>query len=199
MRRARTDERGFTLIEMVVALAVLSLILLATVTSLRTLGATQVSLERITLRNDEIRSVSAFLRDALETAVIGSDSGGLALGGGIRDLTIFETSPNSLVWSTAMRFGESSGGSYVVRVAREGQEIVLRWQQADDGGRLTAWNKVPARTLVSDVQAFDVAYRRRPGGEWISRWDDRGAPRWVRLEIRASERYWPEIVMQVAR
>jgi general secretion pathway protein J len=195
----RQRARGFTLIEMSVALAVLSLIMLATVTALRTLGSTQVSLERITGRNDEIRSVSAFLRDAFESTVIGADSGGLSLGGGGLTRTVFEMSGSSLTWSTVMLFGESEGGSYVVRVAREGNEVVLRWQPKPAQGRLQPWNKVPARTLISGVQSFDVAYRREPGGPWLERWDERGAPRWVRLRIRAGERYWPDIVMQVAR
>ena len=68
-------RRGFTLIEMSVALVVLSLIMLATVTALRTLGNTQVAVDRLTLRNDEIRSVSSFLRDALESAILGGGTG----------------------------------------------------------------------------------------------------------------------------
>lgn len=195
----RHRRSGFTLIEMVVALAVLSLVMLATVTGLRTLATTQGSLERVTMRNDEIRSISAFLRDALELAVVGDDTGGLSLGGGGADLTVFEASPGSLVWTTVMRFGENAGGRYVVRVAREGSNLVMRWQQGDAGGTLRDWNNVPSRTLISDVQRFEVAYRRQPGGDWQERWDDAGVPRWVRLRVQAAERYWPDIVMDVPR
>ena len=198
MTRRRTAP-GFTLIEMVVSLAVFSMIMLATVTALRTLGATQGSLEQLTLRNDEIRSVSSFLRDALESAVIGSGRGGLSLGGGGQDLTVFEVFPNALVWSTAMRFGESAGGSYVVKVEREGASVVLRWQKPNPNGAIGPWNKAPARTLISGVQDFSVAYRRQMNGEWQRKWDSAGAPGWVRLQIQAGDRYWPDIVMQVAR
>ncbi len=193
------SSRGFTLIEMTVALAVMSLIMLATVTALRTLGTTQVSLDRLTQRNDEIRSVSMFLRDALESAVIGSDSGGLTLGGGPKDLTVFETTPSSVTWSTALRFGEGTGGSYITRVAREGDAVALRWQLPDVSGQYGDWNKAPARTLITDVELFEVAYRRELGGPWISAWEDGGAPGWIRLRIKAGERFWPDIVMQVAR
>ena len=58
--------RGFTLVEVVVALTILSLIMLATVTGLRTLANTQGTLERVTARIDEVRTVSGFLRDLME-------------------------------------------------------------------------------------------------------------------------------------
>ena len=74
---------GFTLVEVVVALAILSLVMLATITGLRTLANTQVSLVRMTERVDGMRAVSSFLRDTLESAAVGSSSGGgLAMGGG---------------------------------------------------------------------------------------------------------------------
>jgi general secretion pathway protein J len=192
--------RGFTLVEMMVAVTILSLVMLATVTGFRTLATTQTSLTKITDRNDEIRSVSSFLRDALESAVIGSGgSGGLSLGGGGSDITIFEAAPEWLIWKTSMLFGESAGGSYVVRVAKEGPEIVLRWQRATPQGLIDDWNKASARTLVEDLQEFSVAYRRAASAEWQSEWDGRGPSGWVRLRIRAGERYWPDIVMEVAR
>ena len=53
-------NRGFTLIEVVVSLAILSLVLLGTVTGLRTLGNTQESLERVTDRAEEVRTVRFF-------------------------------------------------------------------------------------------------------------------------------------------
>ena len=72
---------GFTLVEVVVALTILSLIMLATVTALRTLANTQGTLERVTARIDEVRTVSGFLRDLMEAAVVGEggSGGGLAL------------------------------------------------------------------------------------------------------------------------
>ncbi len=199
MNAVSRQSAGFTLIEMMVSLVILSMIMLATVTALRTLGNTQGSLERLTLRNDEIRSVSSFLRDAMESAIVGDDSGGLSLGGGGGGLTLFEASPTSLLWSSVVRFGESSGGSYAVRVALEGSEVVLRWQKPDRAGRVGDWNNAASRTLISDVQRFDVAYRRVVDGPWQQQWDERGAPRWVRLQVQAGKRFWPDIVMQVAR
>lgn len=190
---------GFTLVEVMVALTILTLVMLATVTGLRTLGNTQVAIERLTGRVDEMRSVSTFLRDTLNSAVTGSGSGGLTLGGGLGEQTIFEVRPNALMWKAVILFGEDFGGSYVVRVAGEGGNLVLRWQEQNRFGEVEDWNKAPSRTLVSGLQEFTAAYRREPGGEWRSDWDGAGAPGWVRLRIRAADRYWPDLVMQVMR
>ncbi|MEM1404590.1 MAG: prepilin-type N-terminal cleavage/methylation domain-containing protein [Pseudomonadota bacterium] len=195
----RRAVKGFTLIEVLVALTILSMVMVATVTGMRTLARTQVSLEAVTTRNDEVRAVSSFLRDAFESAVLGSSSGGLSLGGGQNEATVFEMSPTSLIWKTGLRFGESAGGSYVVRIADEAGDLALRWQQMGADGRLQPWNNVSSRTLVEGLQEFSVAYRRRLNGPWVSRWDSQGAPGWVRLRVKANDRFWPDLVMVVAR
>ena len=191
--------RGFTLIEMTVALAVMSLIMLATVTALRTLASTQMSLDHLTQRNDEIRSVSAFLRDAMELAAVQSGRRGLAAGG-LRDKpSIFEGTPTSLIWTTALRFGEGVGGTYVARIAQEGDAAVLRWQVPDSRGGYDDWNKAPSRTLITDLESLQVDFRRDFGGAWVAPADDGAPPGWVRVRIEAGGRFWPDVVMQVPR
>ena len=195
----RKSARGFTLVEMLVSITILSLVMLATVTGLRTLASTQTSLMAVTTRNDEMRSVSSFLRDALEAAVAGSDNGGLSLGGDRSEATIFEVGRDSILWRTSLLFGEVSGGSYVVRVAREDSRMVLRWQLLDPKGDVGDWNNAPSRPLVENVQEFSVAYRREWDGAWKTSWDERGLPGWVRLNLRAGGRYWPEMILAVAQ
>lgn len=195
----RVRAGGFTLVEVMVALTLMTLVMLATVTGLRTLGNTQVAIERLTGRVDEMRSVSSFLRDTLNSAVTGSDSGGLSLGGGTAEQTIFELGPNALMWKAVVLFGEGFGGSYVVRVAGEGSELVLRWQEQNRFGELEDWNNARSRTLITGLQEFSVAYRREAMDEWRSDWDAAGAPGWVQLRIRADDRYWPDLVVQVMR
>lgn len=197
--KPRNGSRGFTLVEMLVSITILSLVMLATVTGLRTLASTQTSLMAVTTRNDEMRSVSSFLRDALEAAVAGSDSGGLSLGGGRNEATIFQISRDSILWRTSLLFGEIAGGSYVVRVAREDSRVVLRWQLLDAKGEVGDWNNAPSRPLVENVQEFSVAYRREWDGAWKSSWDERGLPGWVRLNLQAGGRYWPEMILAVAQ
>ena len=71
--RSTVAAEGFTLVEVMVALTILSLVMMATVTGLRTLANTQSAIERMTSRVDEVRSVSIFLRDLLTSASSGTD------------------------------------------------------------------------------------------------------------------------------
>ena len=52
---------------------------------------------------------------------------------------------------------------------------------------------------MSGVEQFEVAYRRGVGDPWRSDWDRAGAPGWVRLRLQVDGRYWPDLVMVVAR
>ncbi|MEO0436641.1 MAG: prepilin-type N-terminal cleavage/methylation domain-containing protein [Pseudomonadota bacterium] len=196
--RLSHPSRGFTLVEVLVGISILSLVLLATVSGLRTLASTQISLSAVAARNDELRTVGSFLRDALEATTVGSGSGGLSLGGGGNEEAIFEVGSGYLLWAARVRIGDGVGGHYVIRVAQEDGSLVMRWQRRIPSRELQPWNNAAARTLVDNLEEFSVSYRRNPGGEWLGEWDRRGAPGWVRMRIKASSRYWPDLIVTVA-
>jgi general secretion pathway protein J len=185
----------------VVALTILSLIMLATVTGLRTLANTQGTLERVTARIDEVRTVSGFLRDLMEAAVVGEGGGGgggLTLGGGgSRQSAYFEISGDALAWKATVLFGEGFGGTYLVRVAREDDLLVLRWQEPVPGHIELDWSEADARPLVLGLEEFAIGWRESYDQPWQQEWEKGDKARWVRLQIKAAGRYWPELIMQV--
>lgn len=197
MTTADARQRGFTLVEVMVALTILSLVMLATITALRTLANTQTALERLTQRVDEVRTVSSFLRDTLESAVAssGSGSGGLTLGGSDPGSTFFRVYPQAVEWRSIVLFGESFGGTYLLRVAREADQLVLRWLEPDTVSRTPDWAGAPSRVLVDELDELQVSYRRELASDWQSEWDWEGTPSLLRLQIKASGRYWPELIM----
>lgn len=189
---------GFTLVEVVVALSIMSLLMLATISGMRTLANTQGALDRITSRIDEVRTVSSFLRDTMESAVVGRGAGDLSLGGGAAESAgYFELLPDSLAWKSTVLIGENVGGSYLLRVAREDDLLVLRWQRANARGMPGEWADAEARILATDVDIFEVSWRDSYDSEWRAEWAKEDVAHWVRLQIRAAERYWPDLIMQV--
>lgn len=190
-------SQGFTLVEVMVALSILSLVMLATVTGFRTLANTQTTLVRQTDRVDQMRTVSSFLRDTMESAVVGAESGGLSMGGGNRGSGFFEMTADALAWKATVQFGESFGGSYLVRVGREDESLVLRWQEETAGGATIAWEDAEQRILVDGVEEFEVSWRSGFRDEWLEQWEKGDVPGWVRLQVKAAGRYWPELIMQV--
>lgn len=192
------NSSGFSLVEVVVALSILSLVLLATVTGLRTLANTQVTVERMTERVDEVRTVSSFLRDTMESAAVGSGgAGGLSLGSASKEEAYFELTPNALVWKSTILIGERFGGSYLLRLAREDDLLVLRWQEPLVPGQQREWRKAQVRTLADELQEFEISWREGFRDEWQREWRPGDVAGWVRLQIRTAGRYWPELIMQV--
>lgn len=194
-------QRGFTLVEVMVALTILSLVMVVTVTGLRTLASTQAAVERLTERVDEVRTVSSFLRDTLESAVMDAaaiSSGGLtAGGGGGSGSSFFRISEGGLEWNAVVLFGESHGGNYLLRVSDEEGNLVLRWLEPSFRLRSLDWADAPSRVLAVELEEFQISYQRDPGGPWYQEWDSAGVPELLSLQVKAGGRFWPELVVRM--
>lgn len=197
----RPATRGFTLVEVVVALSILSMIMLATVTALRTFGRTQSSLQAVTERVDEVRLGSSLLRDLVTSAVVGvqGGSGGLGLGGssGSAGQALMLGDDDSVIWRATVLFGESYGGAYLLRLGRADDELVLAWSDQQALPADIDWSRAPSKTVVSGLQDFSVGYREAFGEPWTSEWTGEGTPLLVRFRIKTRDRYWPDLVALV--
>lgn len=193
-------QLGFTLVEVVVALTLLSLLLVATVTAMRTLGNTKESVSVVSTRASEIRSVSRFLRNALESVSAPQSAGGLTMGGGLSvgGDSVIEGTQNELIWKAPLMFGQDVGGTYELRLVQEDSRLVLYWRDSVIGvdGEARPWSGAPKRELLNGVQEFTLQYRPFDDEPWQSEWQDqRGNPRAVSLQIKANDRFWPQLVV----
>ena len=200
-----SKSAGFTLVEVIVALGIFSLIMLATVSGYRTLGNTASTITRMTDRTDELRSVSAFLRDALENSVVGAASGGnseMTFGGSSVDqgpVSYFKVTNGGLEWRAKILFGEAYGGSYFLRLAKLDEELVLQWQDPQGGIEPGSWQGASQRKILDDLQSFEVWTRMDAQSKWARGDVDRDTPSHVKVVIKANDRYWPELIMVVQR
>jgi general secretion pathway protein J len=198
----RDKTVGFTLIEVVVSLAVLSLILLATVSALRTFANTQVSLDRMMGRVDEVRTVSGFIRDMFEGSVVGQQQGGgLSFGGrGGAELGYFEATPQWVEWKAPVLFGEVFGGIQVLRLIKEEGALKLYWQDPPAQLDRIDWAGKSSRVLVEAVEEFQLSFKPEFNVGWQNdEWEGEGAPALIRLSIKAAGRHWPDLIVQVQR
>ena len=195
----RSGSRGFTLVEMVIALVVLSFISLGTVTALRTLGNTQQRLSETTARVDELRQVSQFLRASLRQAMAplqaGFDGMWVASASGLP-----RAWPEEVIWLAPFDAAGGAGGLVYFRLYRDNAHLRLQFQRYHQAFNHDSWAALEAgNILVDGLQSFEVSYRIVPFGPWLESLaglEDQltGLPD-IRIVIRADGRYWPDILV----
>jgi general secretion pathway protein J len=199
-RLARVASSGFTLVEVIVSLAILSLIMVATISALRTFGQTQSSLDKVTQRIDEVRSVSSFLRDTFESSVVGKSSGGgLSMGGGASAGSYLKGGPTAMNWKAFVQFGEGYGGAFLVRVERDEDQLKLKWQDVPPKLDNVSWDNAPERVLVEGLEELQLDYRKEFASAWQDEWSQQSSPSLVRMTIKAHGRFWPELIFTVQK
>lgn len=190
--------RGFTLLEVLVALSLLTLVMVTVLASMRTLGNTRATLDQVVERVDGVRSVSSFLRASIGGALplaypqpenladIADAPHGLWFGGSSSELT----------WVAPMVSGARFGGAYALYLARDDDTLTLRWHPYRAGLEGEIDYDLPEKVLLDGVEEFEIGYLADYGEQWQDQWPpDTVNPVAVRLNIRADGRYWPELVI----
>lgn len=192
--------RGFTLLEVMVATTLLSMVVVATLAAMRTFGNTRATLDQVTGRVDEVRAVSEFLRGRLTAAMPVA-----RLGGSVNDVrangsygTYFLGDSRQVTWVAPFVAGTSLGGVFVMRLEHTDGVLTLRWapyqREADD----IDWARIKPRVLARSVESFEVGYLATYDGDWEAQWlGAQENPVALRLSVQASGRYWPELVVHL--
>ena len=89
----------------------------------------------------------------------------------------------------------------LVRLAREGGQLTLRWQEppVNEEDVEPDWAGTPMRVVIDNVEDFSVAYRLEYGEPWQEGIFLEEAPVMLRLAIKSSGRYWPDLFAGVNR
>ncbi len=204
--RPSFKSSGFTLLELLLAILLLSLLMAGAYAGLSTASKSVVSGEALIDRTNRVRVAQEFLRRQLRNA--------LALNYQIQSTTgesrVFEGESDTVRFVSPMPGYLSNGGAYVqtlwLRSGRGGRELVFAFQmlngyEADTGDE----SERDPVILIEGIQSGGFEFRgvdeNGKMSDWKGDWDNPSVlPSAVRLKLRMSDesRYvWPDVEVAV--
>lgn len=192
---------GFTLVEMLVVMALLSLMILAMVSALRTVGQSQDRVDRLLTRADDFRVAVDFMRGTLGRVSAHKGVEGID---GRASAYLFHGAPDAVAWVGVMPARYGSGGRHFFRLGREkgsdGRDaLVLRfvpWGLSAQA--FPDWSGAEGRVLVEDVAALNFRYENATvaPATWIEDWtlQDR-LPSRISIDLATTTGLWPTLVV----
>jgi len=199
-RLLRSRQGGFTLVELILSLTIISIIMVGLLTAMRSFGITDEKLEKRLSQADERRVVSGFLEDVLGQALFRPRSS-MA---GKPEESSFLGGPDSLEWIGVMPARHGAGGLHHFRLywVGDGRSAALMLAYLPFVGVevLPDWNIAERRVLVDAVSGFALRYQREDGGAWLNQWrmgPDSGQLGRVGVALAAGGAEWPLLVVPV--
>ncbi len=198
MRRQRRLAPGFTLVEVLVAMTLLSLVMLGLGSSLRTMAQAEQKIDERLSRADEMRMAANFIRTALARVSLRR----VAPPPPARPSILFAAAPDAVAWVGVMpaRFG--AGGRYFFRLGleplAEGAGLVVRFLPWADQPAFPDFSQAEARVLVRDVRQVQVRYLDTEAAPpaWQAGWTatDR-VPERLLIEVETAHGTWPPLFL----
>lgn len=205
--QTQTVQRGFTLLELLVVMSLLSIIMVGLVSALRTMAQTEEKIDARLERLDEMRVARHFLQQTLtRVSAMPLDAPG-ATG---KSMVPFVATPDSLVWVGILPARVNVGGRHFFRLAVEdasgGRNLVLRFAPWQPDVLFSEWANAESRILVRDVQQFKVQAQglstdgQNAAQAWPIGWQDGwpivdSLPEQVRLGLVDAQGDWPEWII----
>ncbi len=194
--------RGFTLVEILVVMALLSMMILAMMSALRTVGQSQDRVDRLLTRADDFRTAVDFMRGALGRLSARKLPGGVDSKGA--PSYVFAATTDAVAWVGVMPAGYGGGGRHFFRLAREkkggdGDALVLRFAPwRFDAQAFPDWERTQSQVLVDDVTALHFRYENATVAPTV--WEEHWAlqdslPSRIAIDLSTSAGPWPAIVI----
>lgn len=193
------SARGFTLVEVIIAASLASLVMLGIISAVRTFGTSLTKAEDRVERIDEMRLASEYLRQLLQTVV--SDLHQPLPDGTLR--VYYQGEAQHLQFLTDVPPRHGLGGMSLVDLSLaangDDSDLVMRvvpWVPQPE--RMAALDDARPEILIPQVTALQWRYRHPETGEWSEQWADPDkVPDAVRLDIARSGQAWPPLIVRL--
>ena len=197
------SSRGFTLMELLVAMTLLGILMTALFGSLRLGTRVWEASDRVLKSEGQVMPIRSFLKDRLEQTMPVV----LLLQDGEREI-VFAGEPSALRLASTM--SESVGfGPYIIEFlptpGDKGSDLSIRWRlvagvdddESDEGGA------IGRRVLIQDVETVSLGYFGVKEAEAVATWHgtwqgEEHLPDLIRIELGfepGSERRWPPLIV----
>lgn len=197
---ASARQRGFTLVELLVVMALLSLLMLGLASAMSTVSQTQERVDARLDRMDHQRVSIAFLRSVLGQVSAVRRQAGLRKQG--ESELFFEGGPQGMRWLGIMpaRFG--MGGRTHFQLSVEGDALVLRFAPWQGPDVMPDWGQSQSYVIDRGVTGFALRYQNAKLGvaHWQPQWgpekdNEKELPSAVQIELQSASGVWPMMVV----
>ncbi|MGH8479060.1 MAG: prepilin-type N-terminal cleavage/methylation domain-containing protein [Gammaproteobacteria bacterium] len=194
----RLGVAGFTLVELLIAIALFGLILTGLYSGLRMATRASDAGEAHATDNDELRAVMGFLRFELGQVypLVFSDEA--------EERVIFEGEPDRLMFVARLPQHRGVEGTYLISLVADQDRLVLRYRltKADRQYLFDSGDAGKEVELVPGIDKVEFGYYGKRGriARFYSRWDDpERLPKLLRMRIRPKGRgvTWPDLIVPI--
>lgn len=198
-RSRKPGVAGFTLLEVLVVMSLLSLVMLGMGSALRTTAQTGERVDHRLLQADELRTATSFIYSTLGRISVQKISTPVANGG---VPYFFVGQPDTLAWIGIMPARYGAGGRYYFKLSLGDlggeQGLVIHFLPWTDATPLPDWTQAEGRVLVPGATALALQYinTTMDDPQWTSTWSSsEGPPDRVMLALQGPEGPWPSLVV----
>ena len=167
-------NRGFTLLETLVVMALLSIIVLAMASALRSVGQGGDRVDERLRRLDDYRIATRFVRSALGRVSARSVTNSRGTG------PLFEGTPGYVAWVGVMPARYGAGGRCFFRLGVEDVEgvpsLVLRYVPWTDQPAFPDWAGAARQVIAPGVQGVALRYEDQRQADASLAWSDTWMP-----------------------
>ena len=159
----RRANHGFTLLELLVVMALLSLLMVGLISAMRTMAQTETRVDHRLQRLDDLQTIRGFLSQTLSRV---SNTKRDAPGAPGQSVLPFVATPDSITWVGALPARPGAGGRRYFRLAAEqdGAQLALVLRLAPVGPDLEPpdWHLAESHLLLRDIAELKVFAQGQP-------------------------------------